>query len=105
MPTKHRRIAIVRDAEVEAALARARRALADQGPDASLAKDLVVRGAEAVTREASPQDELSRILRERYGATYASGKLGESLDRLGPVDEEAPHRATEILRDLRRERA
>ena len=63
MPTKHPRIAIVRDPEVDAALKAAAPVLGPSKPDATLARELVLRGAKAVLDD--PDAELDRYLNER----------------------------------------
>ncbi len=105
MPTKHRRIAIVRDEEVDRALKRARAVGTDtERPDAAVARDLVLRGADAVIEE-SPADEWERDLVEKYGARPAEGSMRELLDQLEPVpmDPTDPYRASRILEELREE--
>lgn len=106
MPTKHRRIAIIRDEEVDQALSRARDALDADVPDASLARDLVLRGATAVAREHEADDDDRRWLVERFGARPAKRPMAEVLAEIEPIpmDPDDPYKATRILQELRRER-
>ncbi len=48
MPTKHARIALIRDPEVDAALKATAPVLGASKPDATLARELLLRGASAV---------------------------------------------------------
>jgi hypothetical protein len=100
MPTKHRRIALTADPELEAAIAAARRELGN-APDSRLVRDLAIRGA----RDLAP-DPMARIRAEfeAEGVEWAKQSIGEALAAmppLGPVDPDDPHRATRILEELR----
>ena len=50
MPTKHPRIAVTKDAELAAALARVRSEVAGV-PEARIVRDLAIRGAEAIAAD------------------------------------------------------
>lgn len=103
MPTKHRRIAVTRDDELEGALRRAAPVLGEDKPAATLVRELALRGAEAVAEE-SPEDELRRHLVEKHGARLGKGSFSEFLKErgdLGPPDPE--RRASKILEELREE--
>lgn len=106
MPTNHRRIAIVRDEEVERALEAARGTSAGaRRPDASLARELVLRGARAIAEEVE-RDEFSRWV-IAAGGTPAVGSIGDVLDELGPLppyDPEDPYPAQRILEEMRRDK-
>jgi hypothetical protein len=75
MPTKHPRIALTRDPEVDAALKAAARLLRPSKPDATLARELLLRGAKAVVEDARPEidPELDRYLDERGDVIRATG--------------------------------
>jgi predicted glycosyltransferase len=77
MPTKHDRIAITRDPEVDAALKSAGAVLGAAKPAASLARELLLRGAQAVLDD--PGAELDRWLDERGGVTRATMSASEAL--------------------------
>jgi hypothetical protein len=100
MATKHRRIALTADPELEAAIAAARRELGDK-PESRLVRDLAIRGA----RDLVP-DPLARIRSEfaAEGVEWPEESMGDYLKRRGPigeVDPEDPYRATRILQELR----
>jgi predicted glycosyltransferase len=77
MPTKHRRIALTRDPEVDAALKSAGAVLGPSKPAATLARELLLRGAQAVLDD--PGAELDRWLEERGGVTRATMSASEAL--------------------------
>jgi hypothetical protein len=107
MPTKHRRIAIIRDEEVDQALTRARGVMDARLADASLARELVLRGAESIADEhGSEEDDDRRWLVEKFGARPARRPLAEALAEIEPIpmDPNDPYRATRILQELREER-
>jgi hypothetical protein len=63
MPTKHPRIAIVNDYELQAALERARPLVGPATRPARLVRDLAIRGADAVVAEhAARQEGIARIV-------------------------------------------
>ncbi len=101
MATKHRRIALTADPELEAAIAAARRELGD-APESRLVRDLAVRGA----RDLGP-DRLTQIKAEfeAEGVEWPEESMGEYLRRRGlpsgKVDPDDPYRATRILNELR----
>jgi hypothetical protein len=106
MPTKHPRIAITRDPEVDAALKSAAYVLGPTKPDATLARELLLRGAEAVAVDARPDidPELDRYLNERGDVIRATisrkernALIREALSR--PVTPGPP--MSEILDELR----
>jgi hypothetical protein len=70
MPTKHARIALTRDPQVDAALKAVASVLGGSKPDATLARELVLRGAKAVLDD--PNAELDRWLDERGGVIRAA---------------------------------
>lgn len=104
MPTKHRRIALTADPELEAAIAAARRELGD-APESKLVRELAIRGA----RDLEP-DRIARIRAElkAEGVEWPKESMGEYLRRVGPpamsVDPDDPYRVTRILEELREDR-
>lgn len=103
MPSRHARIALTRDPELDAALAAAA-PLVDATTTAGLARELILRGAQAVTDD--PAAELDRWLTER-GATPASGSVSDLVTTarsLGPVDPADPTPLTDVLDDVRADR-
>jgi hypothetical protein len=102
MPTKHPRIALTRDPEVDAALKAAAPVLGPSKPDATLARELVLRGAKAVLDD--PRAELDRYLNERGDVTRATMSVEEGLElarelRKLPLPPGPP--MSEILDELR----
>ncbi|HEV7769416.1 MAG TPA: hypothetical protein VGO66_02030 [Solirubrobacterales bacterium] len=104
MPTKHRRIALTADPELEAAIAAARREFGD-APDSRLVRELAIRGS----RDLEP-DRMAQIRAEfeAEGVEWPKESMGEYLHRVGPpageVDPSDPYRATRILQELREDR-
>lgn len=102
--TIHPRIALTRDPELDEALRRARPLLGQRKPTATLARELILRGArELVAQQGS---EIDRRLDE-LGATPALGSTADllaSAAALGPVDETKPYAISEALQELREER-
>ena len=106
MPTKHRRIAIVRDEEVERALRVARKARVDAGSDAAVARRLILRGADEVERENGRGDPFDEWLREN-GGTPATGSLKEWIEERGPLppyDPNDPYPGQRALEETRQDR-
>jgi hypothetical protein len=107
MPTKHARIALTRDPELDAALKAAAPVLGPSKPAATLARELVLRGAKAVLDD--PDAELDRWLDERGGVTRATVPRHERKALLARVHEmtkdlpEGPP-MSEILDELRADR-
>lgn len=84
MPTKHRRIAITGDVEVQRALEQTRDLL-DPEETRSLsaqARALILRGADALTSSAGGGRGLQRRLATRHGIAPAAGSLSD----LGPPE-------------------
>lgn len=103
MPTKHRRIAVTADPELEAAIAAARQEFGG-APESKLVRELALRGA----RDLEP-DRTARIRTEfeAEGVEWPEKSMGELLAEsppLGPVDPDDPYRATRILQELREDR-
>ena len=105
MPTKHPRIAITRDREVERALTAASRVLGPSKPEATLARELVLRGAKAVIKEARGDidPELDRYLDDRGDVIRATISTKAMLELAGKVRKRTrPGRPmSEILDELR----
>ena len=100
MPTKHRRIALTADPELEAAIAAARLELGDL-PESRLVHALAVRGA----RDLAP-DRIARVRAEfeAEGIAWPAQSMSEALadmPPLGPVDPDDPYRMTRILDEVR----
>lgn len=74
MPTRHRRISVTDDPELDAAITRAR-PLLNGAPDATIVRALAIRGAEALAQdEALRRESLARLAR------WATDP-GSSMDR------------------------
>jgi len=101
MATKHRRIALTADPELEAAITAARRELGD-APESRLVRALALRGA----RDLAP-DDTEQALAElrRVAVSWPEESMGEYLRRdglpVGEVDPDDPYRATRILEEVR----
>jgi hypothetical protein len=102
MPTKHPRIALTRDPEVDAALKAAAPVLGPSKPAATLARELVLRGAQAVMDD--PSAALDRYLNERGGVRRATISTKEALAIADELRKRIPPdgpSSAEILDDLR----
>jgi hypothetical protein len=105
MPTKHARIALTRDPEVDAALKAAAPVLGPSMPAAALARELVLRGAKALVED--PDAELDRWLDERGGVTRATMSTKDALALAREVRRRAAPDGPstgEILDELRADR-
>jgi hypothetical protein len=105
MPTKHDRIAITRDPEVDAALKSAGAVLGPSKPAATLARELLLRGAKAVLDD--PDAELDRWLDERGGVTRPTMSRDEALALAREIRRRIPPggpTSAEILDDIRADR-
>jgi len=103
MPTKHPRIAIVRDPQVDAALKAAAPVLGPTKPDATLARELVLRGAKAVLDD--PDAELDRWLDERGGVVRATRSFEEARALAREIAKDIPSGGPSISDMLEEERA
>jgi hypothetical protein len=103
MPTAYPRIALTRDPELDEALRRGASLLGDK-PTATLARELILRGARDLIANSGP--ELDRWL-SGLGATPAVRSTGDVLAdaaKLVPADPENPHLVSDALAELRNER-
>jgi hypothetical protein len=103
MPTKHARIALTRDPEVDAALKATARVLGDSKPDATLARELLLRGAKAVLDD--PTAELDRWLDERGGVIRATRSFEEARALARAIRAQIPPGGPSISEMLEEERA
>jgi hypothetical protein len=103
MPTKHARIALTRDPELDAALKAAAPALGHSMPDATLARELVLRGAKAVLED--PTAELDRWLDERGGVIRATRSFEEASALAREIRAQIPPGGPSISEMLEEERA
>ena len=102
--TVHPRIALTRDPELDEALRRTRPLLGDGKPTATLARELILRGARDLL--ANQGSELDRWLDERHAtpAIRSTREVLSSASRLGAPDPARPYAASEALDELREER-
>jgi hypothetical protein len=103
MPTKHARIALTRDPELDAALKAAAPVLGHSMPDATLARELVLRGAKAVLED--PTAELDRWLDERGGVIRATRSFEEASALAREIRAQIPSGGPSISEMLEEERA
>lgn len=102
MATKHRRIALTADPELDAAIAAARRELGD-APDSRVVRELALRGAAQL-----PQDRTAQAISElrRRGVPWPPRSMADSLSACPPGDlsPDDPYRGTRALEDVREDR-
>jgi hypothetical protein len=103
MPTKHHRIAITRDPEVDAALQSAGAVLGPSKPAATLARELLLRGAKAVLED--PDAELDRWLDERGGVKRPTRTFAEAQALARELTKDIPPGGPSISELLDEERA
>jgi hypothetical protein len=104
MSTIHPRIALTRDPELDEALRRTRPLLGEAKPTATLARELILRGAREVL--ANSGTELDRWLDERHAtpATRPTAEVLAAAAEFGRPDTAEPRAITEALDELRAER-
>lgn len=105
MGSRHPRLGVVRDPEVERALALTE-PLLDPGETRSAAaqiRALTLRGAQAVLAEAGAESELRARLAERYGAKPSRGSLLEVEPPRGEPDASDAAPASDALQWVRGE--
>ena len=103
MPTAYPRIALTRDPELDAALRRSASLLGDK-PTATIARELILRGAEDLLANSGP--ELDRWLSERRAtpATRSTHDVLATAAKLGQPDPQNPSALSNALAELREER-
>lgn len=101
MPTSHPRIALTRDPELDDALRRARPLLGERKPAATLARELILRGARELL--ATDRSELDLWLDARH-ATAATRSTQEVLSGASRARPTTSMTASEALEELRGER-
>lgn len=102
--TIHPRIALTRDPELDEALHRARPLLGELKPTATLARELILRGARELLAQRGT--EIDRRLDE-LGAAPAlrsTADLLASAAALGAVDDARPYAISEALEESREDR-
>jgi hypothetical protein len=104
MATKHRRIAVIADPELEAALGAARREIGDVA-EARLVRELALRGA----RDIRPEPNAKAIAElKRAGVAWPTRTLRDALaadPAAASPDPDDPYRGTRALDDVRADRA
>jgi hypothetical protein len=102
MATKHRRIALTADPELDAAIAAARRELGDV-PESRVVRELALRGAAGLP--ADPTSQAISDLRRR-GVSWPRRSMADSLRAapMGEPDPDDPYRGTRALEDVREDR-
>jgi len=104
MPTSHPRIALTRDPELDEALRRAKPLLGEAKPTATIARELILRGAREL--HATAGTELDRWLGERHAAPVerSTSDVLATASELGPTDPARARAASRALEELRGER-
>ena len=102
--TIHPRIALTRDPELDDALRRARPLLGERKPTATLARELILRGARELF--ANQGTELDRWLDRRHATPVgrSTKDVLATAARLGPANPDKPYATSEALGELRGER-
>jgi len=103
MPTKHPRLGVSRDPELERALARTK-PLLDRSETRSAAaqvRALALRGADTLVEEAGSPAELRRRLHEKYGTIPATADPRGFELPPGEIDPDDPTPASDALRWVR----
>lgn len=105
MASRHPRLGVVRDPEVERALALTQPLLdaAETRSAAAQIRALTLRGARAVLADAGSESQLQARLAERYGARPAHGSLLELEAPPGKPDTAGAAPASDALRWVRGE--
>jgi hypothetical protein len=104
VPTSHPRIALTRDPELDEALRRAKPLLGESKPTATLARELILRGAREL--QANAGAELDRWLTARHATPVerSTRDVLAAAAELGLPEPTQPHAASRALEDLRSER-
>lgn len=104
MATIYPRIALTRDPELDEALRRAKPLLGERKPTATLARELILRGARDLL--ASQGTELDRWLDQRHAtpAERSTEQVLAAAAKLGAPDGASPYAASHALEKLREER-
>jgi len=103
MPTAHPRLALTRDPELDQALRVGASMLDPSKPTASVARELILRGARDLLANAGP--ELDRWLTEQgaMAATRSTAELLATAAALGPPDPGDPRPLSDALAEMRAE--
>lgn len=104
MATAHPRIALTRDPELDEALRRSRPLLGERKPTATLARELILRGARELLANRGPEMELWLDERRATPATRSTQEVLACAATLGAPDTTRPYATSEALEDLRGER-
>jgi hypothetical protein len=104
MPTKHSRIAVVRDPELDAALERAAQVLGATRSTAALLRELALLGAQSL-----PSSKWVRTMERMRAlglqpAQLPPGDVVARIASMGPVDPDDPTPATDALEYVRADR-
>lgn len=102
--TVHPRIALTRDPELDEALRRARPLLGERKPAATLARELILRGARELL--SNQGTELDRWLDRRHAtpARRSTEQVLAAAAKLGPPHPARPYATTQALEKQRGER-
>jgi hypothetical protein len=81
LPTKHARISVVRDTELDQALERVERLLGP-GKPATRVRELAIRGAQALEEDEARRQELrERLIKRTDTPGWMGGMTAEEVDR------------------------
>lgn len=103
MATRYRRLGLVRDPDLDRALAETRSLLSprETRSAASHVRALALRGARSLLDEAGPEGELRRRLGDRHGLVPARADLLSFVPPAGDPDPDDPTPASDALRWVR----
>jgi hypothetical protein len=102
--TIHPRIALTRDPELDEALRRARPLLGERKPTATLARELILRGARELLSNQGTALDRWLDQRDAYPAARSTEEVLATAAKLGAPDARRPHAISQALEQQRDER-
>jgi|ERR1700722_1174869 hypothetical protein len=102
--TIHPRIALTRDPELDEALRRARPLLGERKPTATLARELILRGARELLSNQGTVLDRWLDQRDAYPAARSTEEVLATAAKLGAPDAKSPYAISQALEQQRDER-